>query len=63
MKETKIRTETFKYVSLLQTGQKDRITMTIDGGEYGVPSEENNNEYESIKRQTDDRKITIEKDE
>ena len=59
MNETKIRTGTFKYVNLVQTGEKDSITMTVDGVKYGVPIDENNTDYEIIKRLADAGTITI----
>jgi hypothetical protein len=59
MDETKIKTGTFKYVNLLQTGDKDSITMTIDGVKYGVPLDESNTDYAIIKRLADAGTITI----
>ena len=59
MDETKIKTGTFKYVNLLQTGDKDSITMTIDGVKYGVPLDEENTDYAIIKRLAAAGTITI----
>ena len=59
MDETKIKTGTFKYVNLLQTGEKDSITMTIDGVKYAVPIDEANTDYAIIKRLTEAGTITI----
>ena len=59
MDETKIKTGTFKYVNLLQTGDKDSITMTIDGVKYGVPLDEANTDYAIIKRLAAAGTITI----
>ena len=59
MDETKIKTGTFKYVNLLQTGDKDSITMTIDGVKYGVPIDEANTDYAIIKRLAAAGTITI----
>ena len=59
MDETKIKTGTFKYVNLLQTGDKDSITMTIDDVKYGVPLDEANTDYAIIKRLAAAGTITI----
>ena len=59
MDETKIKTGTIKYVNLLQTGDKDSITMTIDGVKYGVPLDEANTDYAIIKRLAAAGTITI----
>lgn len=59
MNETKIKTGTFQYVNLLQTGEKDSITMTVDGVKYGVPLDETNTDYAIIKRLSDAGTITI----
>ena len=59
MDETKIKPGTFKYVNLLQTGDKDSITMTIDGVKYGVPLDEANTDYAIIKRLAAAGTITI----
>ena len=59
MNETKIKTGTFKYVNLLQTGEKDSITMTIGGVAYAVPIDEANTDYAIIKRLSDAETITI----
>ncbi len=59
MNETKIKTGTFKYVNLLQTGEKESITMTIDGVKYAVPIDEANTDYAIIKRLTEAGTITI----
>ena len=59
MNETKIRTGTFKYVNLLQTGETDSITMTVDGVKYGVPLDESNTDYAIIKRLAEAGTITI----
>ena len=59
MNETKIRTGTFKYVNLLQTDDKDSITMTVAGVEYAVPLDEFNTDYAIIKRLSDAGTITI----
>ena len=59
MNETKIKTGTFKYVNLLQTGEKDSITMTVDGVKYAVPIDEANTDYAIIKRLTEAGTITI----
>jgi len=59
MNETKIRTGTFKYVNLLQTGEKDSITMTVDGVKYAVPLDEANKDYAIIKRLAEAGTITI----
>ena len=59
MNETKIKTGTFKYVNLLQTGEKDSITMVIDGVNYAVPIDEANTDYAIIKRLAAAGTITI----
>ena len=59
MNEAKIKTGTFKYVNLLQTGDKDSITMVVDGVNYAVPIDEANTEYAIIKRLSDAGTITI----
>ena len=59
MNETKIKTGTFKYVNVVGTNDKDSITMTIGGVKYGVPIDENNTDYEIIKRLADAGTITI----
>ena len=59
MNETKIRTGTFKYVNLLQTDDKDSITMTVAGVTYAVPLDEFNTDYAIIKRLSDAGTITI----
>jgi hypothetical protein len=59
MNEAKIRTGTFQYVNFLPTGEKDSITMTIDGVKYGVPLDESNTDYAIIKRLADAGTITI----
>ena len=60
MNEAKIKTGTFKYVNLLQTGDKDSITMIVDGVTYAVPLDEFNTDYAIIKRLSDAGTITIE---
>ncbi len=59
MNEAKIKTGTFQYANLLQTGEKDSITMTVDGAKYGVPLDEANTDYAIIKRLSDAGTITI----
>tara|TARA_Y100001937_G_scaffold33939_3_gene48397 strand:- start:2770 stop:2961 length:192 start_codon:yes stop_codon:yes gene_type:complete len=59
MNEAKIKTGTFKYVNLLQTGERDSITMTVDGVKYGVPLDESNTDYAIIKRLAEAGTITI----
>tara|TARA_R100000700_G_scaffold11438_1_gene16488 strand:- start:120 stop:311 length:192 start_codon:yes stop_codon:yes gene_type:complete len=59
MNEAKIKTGTFKYVNLLQTGERDSITMTVDGVKYGVPLDESNTDYAIIKRLAEVGTITI----
>lgn len=59
MNEAKIKKGTFKYVNLLQTGEKDSITMTVDGVKYGVPLDEANTDYAIIKRLSEAGTITI----
>ena len=59
MNEAKIKTGTFKYVNLLQTCEKDSITMTIDVVKYAVPIDEANTDYAIIKRLTEAGTITI----
>ena len=59
MNENKIKTGTFKYVNVVGTNDKDSITMTIGGVKYGVPIDENNTDYEIIKRLSDAGTITI----
>ena len=59
MNETKIRTGTLKYVNVLGTSDKDRITMTVAGVEYAVPLDEMNTDYATIKRLSDAGTITI----
>ena len=59
MNEAKIKTGTFKYVNLLQTGEKDSITMVIDGVNYAVPIDEANADYAIIKRLAEAGTITI----
>lgn len=59
MNENKIKTGTFKYVNVVGTNDKDSITMTIGGVKYGVPIDENNTDYEIIKRLADAGTITI----
>ena len=60
MGEEKIKTGTFKYVNLLQTGDKDSLTMIVDGVTYAVPLDEFNTDYAIIKRLSDAGTITIE---
>ena len=60
MNEAKIKTGTFKYVNLLQTGDKDSLTMIVDGVTYAVPLDEFNTDYAIIKRLSDAGTITIE---
>jgi hypothetical protein len=50
MNETKIKTGTFQYANLLQTGETDSITMTVNGVKYGVPLDESNTDYAIIKQ-------------
>jgi hypothetical protein len=59
MNETKIKTGTFQYVNLLQTGEEDSITMIVDGVKYAVPLDEANKDYAIIKRLSDAGTITI----
>ena len=59
MNEAKIKTGTFKYGNLLQTGDKDSITMVVDGVNYAVPIDEFNADYAIIKRLADAGTITI----
>jgi len=59
MNETKIKTGTFQYVNLLQTGEKDSITAIVDGVKYGVPLDEANTDYAIIKRLLEAGTITI----
>ena len=59
MNENKIKTGTFKYVNVVGTNDKDSITMTIGGVKYGVPIDENNTDYEIIKRLADAGTIII----
>ena len=59
MNETKIRTGTFKYVNLLQTGEVCGIDMTVDDVKYAVPLDEFNTDYAIIKRLSDAGTITI----
>ena len=59
MNENKIKTGTFKYVNVVGTNDKVSITMTIGGVKYGVPIDENNTDYEIIKRLADAGTITI----
>ena len=59
MGEEKIKTGTFKYVNLLQTGDRDSITMTVDGVNYAVPLDESNTDYAIIKKLADAGTITI----
>ena len=59
MNEAKIKTGTFKYVILLQTGEKDSISMVIDGVNYAVPIDEANTDYAIIKRLAAAGTITI----
>ena len=37
MNENKIKTGTFKYINLLQTGEPCLVEMTVDGVKYSVP--------------------------
>ena len=59
MNETKIKTGTFKYVNLLQTGERDSITMVVDGVSYAIPIDEANTDYAIIKRLVEAGTITI----
>jgi hypothetical protein len=59
MNETKIKTGTFQYANLLQTGETDSITMTVNGVKYGVPLDESNTDYAIIKRLAEAGTITI----
>ncbi len=59
MNEAKIKTGTFQYTNLLQTGETDSITMTVDGVKYGVPLDESNTDYAIIKRLAEAGTITI----
>ena len=57
--ETKIKTGSFKYVKLVQTGENVCIEMTVDGVKYTVPMKEGNHEYDIIKRLSDAGTISI----
>tara|TARA_R100000655_G_scaffold86173_1_gene126129 strand:- start:2100 stop:2291 length:192 start_codon:yes stop_codon:yes gene_type:complete len=59
MNQAKIKTGTFKYINLLQTGEKDSIAMLVDGVKYAVPIDEDNTDYAIIKRLADAGTITI----
>ena len=59
MNEEKIKTGTFQYVNLLQTGERDSITMVVDGVSYAIPIDEANTDYAIIKRLTEAGTITI----
>ena len=58
-KEEKIKTGTFKYVNLVQTGEPCLVEMTVDGVKYSVPLKTDNVEYAIIKRLADAGTITI----
>tara|TARA_Y100000401_G_scaffold39572_1_gene30058 strand:- start:167 stop:358 length:192 start_codon:yes stop_codon:yes gene_type:complete len=59
MNEEKIKTGTFQYVNLLQTGERDSITMVVDGVSYAIPIDEANTDYAIIKRLVEAGTITI----
>tara|TARA_R100000995_G_scaffold84057_1_gene61606 strand:- start:1178 stop:1369 length:192 start_codon:yes stop_codon:yes gene_type:complete len=59
MNEAKIRTGTFKYVNVVETNDKDSITMIVDGVKYAVPLDEANTDYAIIKRLLEAGTITI----
>ena len=59
MNEEKIKTGTFQYVNLLQTGERDSITMVVDGVSYAIPIDEANTDYAIIKRLAEAGTITI----
>ena len=57
--EKKIKTGSFKYVKLVQTGENVCIEMTVDGVKYAVPMKEGNHDYDIIKRLSDAGTISI----
>ena len=59
MNENKIKTGTFKYINLLQTGEPCLVEMTVDSVKYSVPLKMDNEEYSIIKRLADAGTITI----
>ena len=59
MNENKIKTGTFKYVNLLQTGEPCLVEMTVDGVKYSVPLKTDNADYAVIQRLADAKIITI----
>ena len=57
--EKKIKTGSFKYVKLVQTGENVCIEMTVDGVKYAVPMKEGNHDYDIIKRLSDAGTLSI----
>ena len=59
MNENKIKTGTFKYINLLQTGEPCLVEMTVDGVKYSVPLKTDNSDYAVKKSLADAVTITI----
>ena len=61
LNETKIKNASLiKYINTIGTSDPCIVQVVFDGVKYGVPMDDNNNDYALIKQLLDDGEISIE---
>ena len=61
LNEKKIKNATLlKYINTIGTSDPCIVQVVFDGVKYGVPMDDNNNDYALIKQLLDDGEISIE---